>query len=271
MKSILQNTFTLSLISLVLTSCSSEPIRENVVYNSPSNISKSLAACHQKDYSEGKENLEKYMSLEKANPIYWNAIGICYALSGDLEKANFFYNIGLESLMLYKAHDRNQAESALRNNIGLIHLNYNRYNDAYMAFTAALKLSPDLFEVQLNLSHLYLQFKHDDKALIILKNLENFRPGDVDVITSLALIYARSNEYEKALLTLSKINNENTSRPDIAGIYSYNLLKANQVSEASAMIDKRTKQDEYEGYNLRNKILENQISAKLKEIESLKK
>jgi tetratricopeptide (TPR) repeat protein len=211
------------------------------------------------------------MTTEKANPLYWNALGVCFALSNELPKASFYYDLGLEATTLYKGSDKKLAEAALLNNLGLIHLNLKKYNDAFLAFKKAETLSPDLFSIQLNLSQLFLEFKHDDKALVILNKLENIRPGDIDVLYSLALIYSHQNEYEKALLTLSKIKSEKLNRPDIAGTYAFDLLKTNQLTEAQAVMEKRltsSPEGDYEQYNKRNKALEKEISMRIKELEA---
>jgi tetratricopeptide (TPR) repeat protein len=119
--------------------------------------------------------------------------------------------------------------------------------------------------VQFNLSQLFLEFKQNQKALPLLLKLENVRPGDVEILYSLSLIYSRIGEYEKALLTLSKLNSDTAKRADFAGVYAYNLLKTNQLSEANIVIEKRSSATDSEEYNVRNKILENEISTKLKE------
>lgn len=261
----------LGILSLVLTSCSSESLQDTGSYNPNDLISKSLALCHEKDISEGKARLEKVMTNEKANPLYWNALGICYSLSNEPLKANFYYELGLEAIALYKRADKNFAEAALINNIGLIHLSHKRFNDAYVAFKKAEVLAPENFSIQLNQVQLFLEFKYDEKALTVLKKLESSRPGDNEVLYSLALVYSRKSDYEKALLSLSKINSELTARPDISGLFAYNLLHTNQLPDAMAMIDKRKNLDQYEEYNKRNKMLEKEITAKLKEQTILKK
>lgn len=265
MKSFQTKFLELSIVCLVLTSCASESLLEFGSYNPNVLISKSLAFCHEKDISEGKSQLEKVMTNEKANPLYWNALGICYSLENQPSKANFYYELGIEAIALYKGADKKFAEAALINNIGILHLSHKRFNDAYIAFKKAEALAPENFSIQLNQAQLFLEFGYDDKALVTLKKLESSYPGDTEVLYSLALVYSRKNDYEKALLSLSKINSETTTRPDISGLFAYNLLQTNQLPEALTMIDKRKKLDKYEEYNKRNKILEKEISAKFKE------
>ena len=172
MKSSQNTLLKISLLSLAIVGCSSETYQEVGSYNPNSLIAQSLNSCHQKDISEGKKALEKVMTNEKANPLYWNALGICYTLSNQPLKANFYFELGLEAITLYKGADKAFAEAALINNIGLMHLSYKRFNDAYTAFKKAELLAPENFSIQLNISQLFLEFKHDEKALIVLKKLE---------------------------------------------------------------------------------------------------
>jgi tetratricopeptide (TPR) repeat protein len=257
--------FKLLFVGLLVTSCASESYKELGSYNSYTLINESLSACHNKAISTGKQTLEKVMNNEKNNPLYWNALGVCYSLTNQKTKATYYFELGLEAVESYKADDKKQIEAALYNNLGLIQLSYNKYNDAYFYFKKAETIAPDLYNIQLNLSQLFLQFNYDDRALAILYKLESLRPGDTEVLYSLALIYARKNDYEKALVTLSKINAEEISRPDISGLFAYNLLRTNQLNEAESIMQKRRNNELYQDYNARNKNLVSEIEAKLKE------
>jgi len=265
MKCFQLNVLNLVILTLVLAGCASEVYQEAGSYNPNTLISNSLIACHDNDIAEGKKTLEKVMTNEKSNPQYWNALGLCYSLSQEPVKANFYYDLGLEAIGQYKGIDKKQLEATLLNNMALIHLSYKRFNDAYLTFKRAEALAPEIFNIQLNISQLLLEFKYDDKALVILNKLETLRPGDTDVLYSQALIYTRKNEYEKALVTLSKINSAKNTRPDIAGVYAFNLLKINQLTDALAVIDKTHNTKGYEEHISRNKVIEKEIEAKLKE------
>ncbi len=271
MKSFSPKTLKLAVISclvLGLSSCSTESLHENIVYDSNELITSALSLCHQNNQSDGLLKLEKVMTNEKTNPFYWNALGICFALSNKPLKANFYYDLGIEALSSYKGSDKKQIEAAILNNIGLIHLSFKRFNDAFSLFKKAEKLSPLNFSIQGNIAQVLLEFKYDDKALAILEKLENTKSGDRDVLYSIALIYSRKNDFENALLALSKIKPQETTRADVSGIYAYNLVKTNQLQLAFNVIKNRQSADEY---NSRNKILEKEISAKYEEFKEKEK
>ena len=168
-------------------------------------ISKALLACHQNKFLKGKGLLEAEMHANKTNPFYWNALGTCYSLSRDFTKALFFYDLGKEALLMVKDQTKVLAEATLSNNIGLVHLNFKRYNEAFESCSRAKTLLPSFFTPQFNIAQLYVEFNENDKALDILLKLEMKNPEDVDLLYSLSLIYFRKNDLDKSFIAIKRI------------------------------------------------------------------
>lgn len=225
-------------------------------------ISKALLACHQKKFSKGLGLLEVEMHKNKTNSFYWNALGTCYSLSKDFTKAIFYYDLGIEALPMIKDQNKVIAEATITNNMGLIHLHFKRHTEAYEAFKRSSELLPEFFTPQFNIAQLYIEFNDNDKALTILKKLEAKNPEDIDLLYSLSLIYFRKNDLEKSFSAIKKVKTDYLNRPDIVGLYAYNLMKKNRLAEAKDIIEKRLYADEYDQ---RNKILLEEINTKLKE------
>lgn len=225
-------------------------------------ISKALLACHQKKIMKGLGILEAEMHKNKTNPFYWNALGTCYSLSKDYTKALFYYDLGVEALPMIKDQSKVLAEATIANNLGLIHLNFKRYNEAYDSFKRSSDLLPIFFTPQFNTAQLYIEFNENDKALEILKKLEVKNPDDIDLLYSLSLIYYRKNDLDKSFNAIKRVKADYLNRPDIVGLYAYNLMKKNRLAEAREIIEKRLYADEY---NQRNKLLLEEINVKLKE------
>lgn len=225
-------------------------------------ISKALLACHQKKFIKGMGILEVEMHNNKTNPFYWNALGTCYSLSKDYPKALFYYDLGMEALPLIKDQSKILAEATLTNNLGLIHLSFKRYNEAFSAFSKSSALVPNFFTPQFNIAQLFIEFNENDKALAILLKLEGKNPDDIDLLYSLSLIYFRKNDLDKSFATIQRVKANYLNRPDIVGLYAYNLMKKNRLSEAREIIEKRLYADEY---NQRNKFLNEEINQKIKE------
>jgi tetratricopeptide (TPR) repeat protein len=213
-------------------------------------------------FSKGMTLLENEMHKNKTNAFYWNALGTCYSLNKDYSKAMFYYDLGVEALTLIKDQTKTLAEATLANNIGLIHLNFKRYNEAYDSFKKANLLLPNFMTPQFNIAQLYIEFNENEKALEILKRLEARNPDDVDLLYSLSLVYLRKNEMDKSFQAISRVKSDYLNRPDIVGIYAYNLMRKNRLSEARDIIEKRMYADEY---NQRNKQLLAEINQKIKE------
>lgn len=225
-------------------------------------ISKALLACHQKKVVKGLGILEKEMHNNKTNAFYWNALGTCYSLNKEYQKALFYYDLGVESLPMTKDQSKSLAEATLTNNIGLIHLSFKRYNEAYDSFKRASTLVPNFFTPEFNIAQLYIEFNENDKALNILKKLETKNPDDIDLLYSLSLVYYRKDDLDKSFRTIQRVKANYLNRPDIVGLYAYNLMKKNRLVEAKEIIEKRRYADEYDE---RNKILLEEINQKIKE------
>ncbi len=231
-------------------------------------ISKALLACHEKKIVKGLGILEKEMHQNKTNAFYWNALGTCYSLNKEYQKALFYYDLGIEALPMIKDQNKAVAEATLTNNIGLIHLSFKRYSEAYDSFKRASTLVPSFFTPEFNIAQLYIEFNENDKALNILKKLETKNPDDIDLLYSLSLIYYRKNDLDKSFAAIKRVKKDYLNRPDIVGMYAYNLMKKNRLNEAREIIEKRLYADEY---NQRNKLLLEEINQKIKEQSKLEK
>lgn len=229
-------------------------------------ISLALVSCHQKKMTKGETLLEEKMQTNKANPFYWNALGTCYFLSQEYTKAIFYYELGLEatrdSNKSFPDNQRKNAEAAITNNLGIIHLTFKRYNEAYDAFKKSNSIVSSYFTPEFNMAQLYVEFNENNKALDILKKLESKNNNDIDLLYSFALIYFRLNDLNKSFQYISKINNDYLNRADIVGLYAYNLMMKNRLVEAKTILEKRLYASEY---NERNEMILDEVNQKIKD------
>ncbi len=229
-------------------------------------VSLALVSCHQQKMTKGETLLEDKMQQNKANPFYWNALGTCYFLSRDYTKAIFFYELGMEATSdnnkSFPANQRKNAEAVITNNLGLIHLTFKRYNEAYDAFKKSNSIVPSYFTPDFNMAQLYIEFNENAKALDILKKLEAKNNDDIDLLYSFALIYFRLNDLNKSFQYVSKINNDYLNRADIVGLYAYNLMMKNRLVEAKNILEKRLYAPEY---NERNEMILDEVNQKIKD------
>ena len=225
-------------------------------------ISSAILACHQNKFTKGLGLLEKEMHQNKTNAFYWNALGTCYSLNQDYSKALFYYQLGIEALASMSSPNKAIAEASISNNVGLIHLNFKRFDEAFNLFKKANTLAPEFVTPEYNMAQLYLEFNQNNKALIIFKKLEKKNPNDIDLLYSLSLVYFRINDLDNSFKSISKIQPNYLNRPDIVGLYAYNLMKKNRLEEAKTILEKRLYAD---GFDHRNKVILEEINQKIKE------
>jgi len=230
-------------------------------------ISLALISCHQHKMTKGQALLEEKMQQNKTNPFYWNALGTCYTLSKDYTKAIFYYELGMEATRAnnkdFADNQKKLAEAVISNNIGLIHLTFKRYNEAYDAFKKSNTIVPSYFTPDFNMAQLYIEFNENAKALNLLKKLEAKNNEDIDLLYSLALIHFRLNDMDKSYQYISRIQRDYLNRADIVGLYAYNLMKKNRLVEAKSILEKRLYAPEY---NKRNEMILDEVNQKIKDM-----
>jgi tetratricopeptide (TPR) repeat protein len=230
-------------------------------------ISQALIACHQDKMMKGEGLLEEKMHQNKTNPFYWNALGTCYSLSKDFTKAIFYYDLGLEATRAsnkdFNDPQRKLAEAVISNNLGLIHLTFKRYNEAYDAFKKANTIVPNYFTPEFNMAQLYIEFNETNKALDILKKLEAKNKEDIDLLYSLSLVNFKQKDMDKSFQYITRIHRDYLNRADIVGLYAYNLMKKNRLVEAKVILEKRLYAPEY---NKRNEMILDEVNKMIKEL-----
>lgn len=225
-------------------------------------ISDSLRACHQGKIKKGTSILEENTEKNKTNPEFWNALGTCYLLDNDNNKARFYYQLGLEALSQKKnIKNASLIEAMIKNNLGLIMLKNKRINEAFDAFQEASKLSPLFHTPLFNMAQIYMEYYQNEKAIEILEKLKEKNPKDIDVLYSLAVLYQRAGDYKKSYTAVSNINIDYLNRADIVGVYALNLYQNKELDKAKLILEKRTYAEEF---NTRNKMLLELINDAIK-------
>ncbi|MBY0412739.1 MAG: hypothetical protein K2Q18_01170, partial [Bdellovibrionales bacterium] len=163
----------------------------------------------------------------------------------------------------FSESQRKLAEAVISNNLGLIHLTFGRYNEAFDSFKKSNTIVPNYFTPDFNMAQLYIEFNENNKALEILKKLEAKNNEDIDLLYTLGLIYFRQNDMDKSFQYVSKINRDYLNRADIVGLYAYNLMKKNRLVEAKQILEKRLYAPEY---NKRNEMILDEVNQKIKDL-----
>lgn len=174
--------------------------------------------CHLGKTKDGLKILDDLFPKYKSNPTYWNQIGSCYYKSGDLRKAQVFYNkaISLEANYLPAI-----------NNIGVIYLREGKVEKAVSAFKRVLEINNSSKTAKYNLANIYIKYGLFDLAKKYMEELLRFDSKDKDVLLALSYVELYKNNPNGALSYLSRVPNQFLTRTDfsLALLFSYKISK----------------------------------------------
>ncbi len=200
-----------------------------VVATSKDTIGKVISLCYQKKFKEASQVMDSLFKKYKNHPAYWNQVGTCFFLQGNMRGALLYYN---KSLSLNK----NYAPPI--NNLGVIYQKDGREQKALLAFKKASELNSFSLTPIFNLSQMYLKYGFTDKARSLLAALFKKNGKDMDVINSLAVSYMIEGNYTEALKWYDKIPRDLHSRYDIGINYALTLKLSGRVKDAQTVFER---------------------------------
>jgi tetratricopeptide (TPR) repeat protein len=190
-----------------------------------------LMGCFQGKQKETLATYRQQFEKQESRPYYWLNIGNCYYLSQDEQKAEFFYQLSVEN------RSQPEVRAMSHNNLGLIALRNNQWEEGRFHLKKAIELYPKLKEAKINLAQLYLQFGHYDEAITLLKN--DVSQNDAEINFSLANGHLFKGDLSTARLFFSKIPSEEFKREDFAITYSLFLMKSGDLARARKILATR--------------------------------
>jgi len=193
-----------------------------------------VALCHNGEIAEGQELLKKDLEKNKDNPDYWNQVGTCFYLAHQFVKAEYFYQLSIQT-----AQSNKIKYAPAHNNLGVIYLRQRHFEAAFAEFNQALKIKKSFQTPRYNLAHLYLQFGQNQKALMEFNYLARYAPNDPGILAGIATSYTLLGDLKKALSFFSKIPRKFVSRPDVATHYAMALYLAKDYEKAFLVLKNR--------------------------------
>lgn len=169
-----------------------------------------LALCHNQDFEEANKIFKSELDDKINHYAYWNKISTCYIIKKEYTQARNFLNLALS-----RAKTKKQ-KSVVLNNIGVIHLENKKFEEAKNYFKKSIELSKTTLTPRFNLTQIYLRFGLYGKAKKELDLLLRKNPKDVDFLYSKAHLELMLNNYKNALVFFNKIPQEYRTRDDIA-------------------------------------------------------
>ena len=194
-------------------------------------MSQLAGLCYNEGFEDAFASIDNLYRRYQKHPGYWNQVGNCYLLKGQLRKANLFYKQALK-------HNKNYSPAY--NNIGNIHIQRKEYEKALAAFKKAYDLKKSSLTPAYNLAQIYLNFGVVDKAQRLLLGIENQRSGDPSVLGALATTYLFQGNVDKGLSYFRQISGNQLSHPAIGLNYAVALKIAGnnkQAGQVFGMVD----------------------------------
>lgn len=228
-------------------------------------IETAIIKCHQEKIKEGLLILKNNLNEYKQSPYYWHAMSICSFLKNDLKNMSYFLDLMLATIPNEKNEIvKKEFQCFYYNNLGLLKIKEKNNFEAIMSFKEAIKISPESLTPKLNLGHLLLSAHLVDESLQIFKESPQ---NDLDTLYAIGLIHLYKNDFTSALNYFKKIPLKYQNRSDIAGLYSYSLLKTGDLLSAKDVIQKRIGSREFDH---RNKQIEDLINQAYKQQGEMK-
>ena len=148
---------------------------------------------------------------------------------------------GAELLGVLEAQSAGDARLIF--SLGMIYVDWKRYEDAERTFSKALEVSPANFDILYNLGLAALRTGHLDRAKEVFEIALKQRPQDVDVLQNLARVAAARGEPDLAIVILVQAENLAPDKPDLQ------LFLARMAEQSGYYGDAATAYDRY--YKLR--------------------
>jgi tetratricopeptide (TPR) repeat protein len=139
--------------------------------------------------------LEKSMTIDPKTACPYNALGVAYEKTNDIEKAINFYK---------RAVQLAPGWSLPRHRLGLQYYARGKAREAQREFKAALELDPAFLQTRWWMAHAYCEQGRYAEAENEIKELLRIAPNYAPAYAELGLIYQASRQYEKATEVFNK-------------------------------------------------------------------
>ncbi len=201
----------------------------SIMVNVKDPISRGVALCYQGNFQEAFKSFDESYSQYKTHPAYWNQVGTCYFLQGELRKAILYYHKA-------KMKDKNYAPAV--NNLGVIYSHEGKDQEALESFQLAKKLSTSSMTPEFNMLQIYLKYGLAEKARGIVERLKQVSPSDPDLDSAMGYVRILTKDYLEAVAYYKTIPDKLLWRPEISINYAYALYKIGKSKEAKDILAK---------------------------------
>ncbi|MCJ7502723.1 MAG: tetratricopeptide repeat protein, partial [Acidobacteriia bacterium] len=166
------------------------------------------------------------------------------AMPAQLLRAQALYLSGQQPAatdLLAQVEKQAPADPQVAFSIGLIFVDWKRYEEAERAFVRALKAAPADFDILYNLGLAAARAGHHDRAIEVFQTALRQRPGDPDCLYNLGSVYAAKGQNDQAVILLLQAHNAAPDRTDILFALAHTSEEMGFYADAASAIDKYLK------------------------------
>ncbi|KAI8911566.1 hypothetical protein EDD86DRAFT_188969 [Gorgonomyces haynaldii] len=159
-------------------------------------------------YPKAVEYFQRILKMNDKNGEIWGALGHCYLMMDELQKAYHAYQQAL-------FHLPNPKEPKLWYGIGILYDRYGSYDHAEEAFSAVIRMEPNFEkanEIYFRLGIIYKQEGKFENSLECFKYILNVPPSpltELDILFQIGHLYEQQKDYQKAKETYDGVLKEN--------------------------------------------------------------
>ncbi len=198
-----------------------------------------VALCQRAEYNDANDIFKDRLDKNLNNYDYWNQISTCYILKKEYTQAKKFLDIAMSTAKT-KVH-----KSLILNNIGVVQLETENYQEAKDYFKKAIALNKAALSPRYNLSQVFMKFGLYNKAQEQIKTLLKRNAQDIDFLNSYAHIELMQNRYKQALVFFNKIPKAYRSRDDIATNMAMTYFMLGLYDNAKSTLNNADKEDSF--------------------------
>jgi len=198
------------------------------VITGPNNILvQGITYCYKRDFKNGLKVFKEHYKKYKSHPGYWNLLGTCYYLQGQLRKALLFYN---------KSRDLKKNYAPPINNIGVIYQYQGLEQKALAAFKKASEVGTFSMTPMFNMGQLYLKYNLVKDAKRIFKKLVKIKSSDVDAVNGLATSFLKEGNAGQAVKLYSGLPANSFEKANVGINFSLALHESGRQRDAKSVL-----------------------------------
>ncbi|KAI8801638.1 hypothetical protein BJ742DRAFT_749407 [Cladochytrium replicatum] len=165
-------------------------------------------------HSKAIDYFQRLLHIQKENGEIWGALGHCYLMMDELQKAYAAYQEAVRYLP-------NTKEPKLWYGIGILYDRYGSYEHAEEAFSAVIRMDPKFdkaSEIYFRLGIIYKEQRKYEESLECFRYILSNPPKpltEIDIWYQIGLVYEQQKDYQSARDAYEKVLAENPNHAKV--------------------------------------------------------